>query len=456
MNAEVQAGTDAAPSSSRMVRHPKSLFGMNADPIAAEVYSFLRSPYRDLALYDAIAQVRLSAGFGNARADTLFAQYDPVPVQSTDSESEDDARSGIRQSSVGIGRQQDRKHSPRRRSRSVVSEASSVSSASASIRSISPPPAEKSRKRARLSPKRWNKHDSYIVAPQHRESDARRWNTRDVWVNEQVKSAGKRHVEEKPIRAPKAEAVLIPERPAPVHRGMRGWGETEEQLDDAPMDVDQDVRRSSPPIDANGTDDPVETAQPKAEPKPSLELRIFGVAGRALQPEAAPVPSTGVSYDSDWEDRALDSAIWTGGEIAEAQKSAEQNGVTHVAVSEEKDVGNDLARTVNRERLLARLEREKQQTRPAEESLPNSENTGKVTSQDIPPATQTTTETETAEAEAKAKARLQLKLRLERERALAAEAKKENVVTDAPVPIDRAAALRAKLVERKLAAARVQ
>jgi hypothetical protein len=382
-------------------------------------------------------------------------QYDPVPVQSSDSESEDEERSILRQSSVGVrnGRvQDDRADSPRRRSRSVVSDASSISSAS--IRSISPPPAERSRKRARLSPKRWNRHDSYIVAPR-RESDARRWNTRDVWVNEEVKMEGKRHVEEKPIAAPKVEAVLIPERPAAVHRGMRGWDEAEEQLDDAPMDVDQEVRRTSPPIDTNGTEGPLETAQAKVEPKPSLELRIFGVAGRAVPPEAAPVPSTGISYDSDWEDRALDSAIWTGGEIVEAPESAEKNGEIQNAVSKDRD-SNDLARAAHRERLLLRLEREKKQ-QTKEEPLPESNAGSKITAQDaIPPINHAATEPETAEAEAKAKARLQLKLRLERERALAAKAKKVDVIKDAPVPVDRAAALRAKLVERKLAAARVQ
>jgi hypothetical protein len=34
-----------------------ALFGVKLIRDAAEVYSFLRSPYRDLALYDAIAQV---------------------------------------------------------------------------------------------------------------------------------------------------------------------------------------------------------------------------------------------------------------------------------------------------------------------------------------------------------------------------------------------------------------
>lgn len=60
MNGEVREGIDEVPSSLRMVCSLWARFyGITANHRhgRAEVYSFLRSPYRDLALYDAIAQV---------------------------------------------------------------------------------------------------------------------------------------------------------------------------------------------------------------------------------------------------------------------------------------------------------------------------------------------------------------------------------------------------------------
>lgn len=263
-------------------------------------------------------------------------------------------------------------------------------------------------------------------------------------MNDKVKS-GDTRVEET-SRAPGPEAVLIPERPAPVHRGMRGWGETQ-QPEEFPMDVEQEPDSRLQAVSSEG--DAPEEKQTIAEPKPSLELRIFGVAGRSVQKEPASIPSTGISYDSDWEDRALDSAIWTGESIEAPHRT--KDGTNDITMSRERP--NDLARIANRERLLARLEKEKKQTATIEQSPPEP-NTANTLAAHHPTSSDTkAADSETAEAEAKAKARLRLKLRLEREKA-AAQAKQEDT-GDTTDPTDRAAALRAKLLEKKMAASRV-
>lgn len=383
-------------------------------------------------------------------------------MQYSDSESDDEPISRQRQSSVELWEHGRRLNTARSRSRPVHSER--LSQSSASVRSVSPPPADKSRKRARLSPRRWDRPDSYIVASHgpdsyvkasRRESDGRRWNHRDSWVNDEVKGDVKRHVKEKRTQKPKAEAVLIPERPASVHRGMRGWGEVEQTDDVTLMDVDQDFSSQPKAIHNTERQEPHENAQTPLVAKPSLELRILGIADRAVQPETARVPSTGISYKSDWEDRALDSAIWTGTDSIEAPKGGEKDAAPNTAQHHEKP--HDLTRTANRERLLARLEREKKQQANALEQSP-----GSVTAKTLTATESTATKIQKAtnpqvvEAEAKAKARLQLQLKLRLEREKAAAAASVPQADNAANPVDRTAALRAKLLEKKLAASQAQ
>lgn len=360
-----------------------------------------------------------------------------MPVQYSDSESDsEDERVPVRRmSNARNGDVAQRNDVPiearattsrRRRSRSRSID-------SASIRSISPPPERK--KRARLSPRRWNRADSYLVPVPPRETDGRQWNRRDSWVNPENREEVKRKVEERRPSRTKPEAVLIPERPV-EHRGMRGWGESvpEEEA----IDVDNDV---PPPVDQEAVEKIA--AIQEAPAKPSLELRIFGVGGRATVADSGRAASK-VSYDTDDEDRALEDAIW-----AETPASAGLRDVEREVDAQTLD-GNQPAKTTvnaNREKLLARLEKEKMQA-TNEQSL-NENDTRPATDQTV---RQAKTETSQTEAEAKVRARLQLKLRLEREKAAAQAKAKQDVADPSDVSVDRAAVLRAKLLEKKMAA----
>lgn len=273
-------------------------------------------------------------------------------------------------------------------------------------------------------------------------------------MNDEVKGDVKRHGEEQPSRGTKPGAVLISERP-PIHRGMRGWGEVDQNEDVALMDVDRDLNSQPEAIDNIEREEPHVNSQTPLVAKPSLELRIFGLAGRAVQPETARIPSTGISHKSDWKDRALDSAIWTGTDSIEASMGGEKDGAPDTAQPHQKP--NDLPRTGNRERLLARLERERKQHANALEQSPGSVTAKTLTAtESTATRVQKATDSQVVEAEAKAKARLQLQLKLRLEREKAAAAASVSQTDNAANPVDRAAALRAKLLEKKMAASQAQ
>jgi hypothetical protein len=258
-------------------------------------------------------------------------------------------------------------------------------------------------------------------------------------VNPELREEVKRKVEERrPSHAKKAEAVLIPERPV-EHRGMRGWGESVPE--EPTIDVDND--NVPPPVDQE-TVEKIAAVQEPEPPKPSLELRIFGVAGRAAVADSGREASN-AGYDTDDEDRALEDAIWAEAPLAASQKDNELP--VNVNASE---VGQSAKPTVNanREKLLARLEKEKMQA-TTENSTAEHDTHSTIDQRSTP---QAKADSSSIEAEAKVRARLQLKLRLEREKAAAQAKAKEPAVDITDGPIDRAAVLRAKLLEKKMAA----
>lgn len=220
---------------------------------------------------------------------------------------------------------------------------------------------------------------------------------------------------------------------------MRGWGESVPE--EPTIDVDNDD--VPPPVDQE-TVDKIAAVQEQAPPKPSLELRIFGVAGRAALADSGRQAST-AGYDTDDEDRALEDAIWAETPVSAGVKGGEPQVDANASGNQQsaKPTIN-----VNREKLLARLEREKLQA-TTENATPNHDDHSATEHNSIP---QSKVDASSTEAEAKVRARLQLKLRLEREKAAAqAKAKQqEPAATDGPV--DRAAMLRAKLLEKKMAA----
>jgi hypothetical protein len=251
----------------------------------------------------------------------------------------------------------------------------------------------------------------------------------------QIPEDVKRKVEERRPSRAKPEAVLIPERPV-EHRGMRGWGESvpEEEA----IDVDNDV---PPPVDQETVE---RIAAVQEEPaKPSLKLRIFGVAGRAAVADSGR-PASRVGYDTDDEDRALEDAIW-----AEAPASAGIRDAEREPNAETLDRNQPARPTVNasREKLLARLEKEKMQATSEQPSTQNE--APPATNQGVP---QANPEISSTEAEAKVRARLQIKLRLEREKAAAQAKAKQDAANAVDGTADRAAVLRAKLLEKKMAA----
>ncbi|KAJ9096798.1 hypothetical protein QFC21_005069 [Naganishia friedmannii] len=413
-----------------------------AEHFAHEVYSFLRSPYRDLALYDAIAQ------------------YDkPEPERSVYSGSDSDiaparrlspvnaARGGVIDvdaRSPGSGARSPARARARPRSPSIDSLPSDAESVSLT---------DRRRKRIKRSGRRWNEADSYI-APRSPSIAARRnWNRKDSWVNADLPVDAKR---KESIAPPKASdsgvdlhgkqpsgkrPVVIPDRPAAVHRGMRGWGETLGA--DAEQPGTGPTHDSVPPPQTLQASLEIasQTTQTGGKQKPSLELRIFGIARRNTAPEQndaglVSASISKISYDTDDEERALADAIWAP-ESASMDHDELPSGSRTSTV--QPSAGSRAQYTI-KEKLKAKLIKEKMQSASAAAEPARLAPVGESVIISAP-------DTTVLETEAKARARLALKLRLEKEKAIA-QARVQETPTDAG---ERAAALRAKLLEKKLA-----
>lgn len=327
---------------------------------------------------------------------------------------------------------------------SVASDASSVSS------------IERRQKRVKRSGRRWNEADSYIAPRSPNIKAGRNWNRRDSWVNSGPPLEVKRKESIAPPRAsdsgvelhskqpgPKRSVVIL-DRPAAVHRGMRGWGETlEVDVEQPETDATQDSVPQPRTLETSpGTGH--QKAQPEARQKPSLELRIFGIAPRTTPREQNDVGLVSasiskVSYDTDDEERALTDAIW-----APERTSMDPADVSSVskAPAAQSSAGSQ-AQNIIKEKLKAKLVKEKMQSSNTIVQSARSALTADS-------GTKLASDTLSLESQAKAKARLALKLRLEKEKAIA-QARAKDIVTAPTEAGERAAALRAKLLEKKLA-----
>ncbi|KAJ9105542.1 hypothetical protein QFC19_003524 [Naganishia cerealis] len=420
-----------------------------AEHFAHEVYSFLRSPYRDLALYDAIAQYDKPA-------------WEPEYSANSDSDS-DAALAGIRAVDAPPGDVIDvDAPSPRRgpssparaRQRSSSPSVHSVVSDAESVRPVSP--NAKRRKRTRRSDKRWDESDSYIAPGSPSIPIRKQWNRSDSWVNPESPYLESK----KPVVSKASDSGVLPDdmqnvvpvRPAVIHRGMRGWGESVE------WGTDVALRGSVPsPRTLHASSAPGNPTTQADQTKPSLELRIFGIAARTASEQTEGVASAAAtknSHDTDDEDRAPTNVIWAP-EIANL--SVQSDDIRSMLTGSTAQPSTDKAvapESVAEENFMAKLTKEKMKQLP-DVAGHSSETVGLADSVGAPESERGQA-ADVVEVEAKARARLALKLRLEKEKAIA-QARMERtqaarVSNDAS---DRAVTLRAKLLEKKLANSRV-
>ncbi|KAJ9113614.1 hypothetical protein QFC22_005922 [Naganishia vaughanmartiniae] len=417
-----------------------------AEHFAHEVYSFLRSPYRDLALYDAIAQYDKPAWEPEHSADSDSEDSDIAParhsspVKAARGDVIDVDACSLRKGGRSPARSRGRVRSP-----SIHSSASDLES-DRSVLSV-----DKRRKRVKRSGRRWDEADSYVVPPSPA-TRRRNWHRKDSWVDPDLAVEVKRKqsipllskasdsgVELRNKQPNGKGSVIIPDRPPAVHRGMRGWGEIVEADVEQPGTGTAADIVPAPQTIPTSPDPASQTASTNGNQKPSLELRIFGIAPRGTAPEQTDsglvsASISKISYDTDDEERALTDAIWA--PESTSMDHADVHGVSRTSAGSQ-------AQNAIKEKLKAKLMKEKMQssstTAQSATAVPSGESGISSASDATGP-----------EYEAKARARLALKLRLEKEKAIAQGRAKETQ----PAPTEageRAAALRAKLLEKKLA-----
>lgn len=200
---------------------------IGAEHFVHEVYSYLRSPYRDLAVYDAVAQ------------------YDPIPDMSHEEEDEETEQDHLAEKSVARAKKaarpdQDKSIRIKDRQGRIDDDLDSWSSDSASDFDLQSPsrspllPRSPSRSPPpelwKTNPRRWSQHDSYIPprSPQPLESKIRRnrgdhWEDPDLEENMAVGKKGRRKGRSGPTQV---QLETAPHRT--VHRRLRGWSETED------------------------------------------------------------------------------------------------------------------------------------------------------------------------------------------------------------------------------------
>lgn len=446
-----------------------------------EVYSFLRSPYRDLALYDAVAQ------------------YDPVPVETDESAEEVDALNTLavrgkeiqaaarpdRQASIGLDDREDdvidlrsvRSASPlssdegnERGRRQSISRSQKIAQRSRSRASSYDSLASRDRSRSRspsrrpmlsrTHPRRWNEADTYFPPT----ASSRRVNA-DSWVDPDMrrgrKSGERNRLRER--RAGDASQDLVAEvgPKKPVHRGLRGWNEVDEEDEVIAGDVDPDSRSGIHGRPGSFTD-----AAPKR-----ISIRGMGSLEHDRN-QADPL-----------ENDADDESTWGPDDDLEGAPSAPQFELTATSdKAREAVLALRDKRAERREKLLSKLTREKRASKrkPLHETQPQVmvkqvtshgvNGDASTSAQNASPAMPSRLSTQ--EAEDKAKAKLMLKLRLAKEKRQQqqeppATSETSTAVPTSPAPrialiaetasseSDRAAMLRAKLMamkERKKAA----